>query len=77
MGYDKPDRLDWFCGMETKERLAKWFEGWVAALASEGFVLAEYDVEPEHVELGEVQLVFKKRAAWLLNRTSVMELETA
>lgn len=57
-----------YCGFDSMEALAWWFQDFGQALEDEGFIISTYEVDPAYVRHGERQLVFQKSAAKRLGK---------
>lgn len=58
------------CGFESKEMLFEWFFGFGNELFESYIDVTEWEVEKEFIVLGKKQLIFQKRYARLITRTS-------
>ncbi|MEW2302599.1 hypothetical protein AB0958_21945 [Streptomyces sp. NPDC006655] len=65
---------DEVCGLDSRESLAEWFEGWTHQLAMSGFEIHVYEVPDEQARVGaDGQTVFRAAKAVLIGTESLTE----
>ena len=58
-----------YCAFDSMEKLQKWFKGDIRWLKMNKFHVSVYEIEPEKVKVGRMQVLFQMRYANLVNIT--------
>jgi len=61
---------NYYCGFESLDKMKVWFKNFETALFESYMDVTEWEVEKEFIKFGKKQLIFQKRYARLITRTS-------